>query len=49
MMTVRHGYMRMWTQDNTELQQEGVPTTCQRTEELMQYMKAALRGPQIEM
>ena len=36
----------MQAQDNTEVQQEGVPTTSQRTEELKQYMEAALRGPQ---
>ena len=44
-MTVRHGYMRMQAQENTEVQQRGVPTTSQRTEELKQYMEAALRGP----
>ena len=35
-LTVRHGYMRMQAQENTDVQQRGVPTTSQRTEELKQ-------------
>ena len=30
--------MRMQSQDNTEVQQRGVPTTSQRIEELKQYI-----------